>query len=152
YILRHHSELPPPIMMLTSVGQADAVDRCRDLGISTYLIKPVSESDLFDAMMSVRGSRPVVEADKEPAERPEKIIGKLHILVAEDNSVNQEVAQQMLQKRGYAVTIASNGREAVKLVSESPVFDLILMDIQMPEMDGFQATAAIRELEKSGAP
>jgi CheY-like chemotaxis protein/HPt (histidine-containing phosphotransfer) domain-containing protein len=69
--------------------------------------------------------------------------------VAEDNSVNQEVAQQMLQKRGYSVTIASNGREAVTLVSESPAFDLILMDIQMPEMDGFQATAAIRELEKS---
>jgi CheY-like chemotaxis protein/HPt (histidine-containing phosphotransfer) domain-containing protein len=75
---------------------------------------------------------------------------QLHILVAEDNAVNQEVARQMLQKRGYEVTIASNGREAVDLMTDSPEFDLILMDIQMPEMDGFQATAAIREIEKGG--
>ena len=142
--------LPAPIMMLTSVGQAGGVERCQALGMNVYLIKPVSESDLFDAMMSLRGSRQgkyeIVEAVVD-AQTP---VGPLQILVAEDNSVNQEVARQMLQKRGYLVTIASNGREAVDLVSESEVFDVVLMDIQMPEMDGFQATAAIREMEKNG--
>ena len=144
-------ELPRPIMMLTSVAQTGSVERCQALGLTVYLIKPISESDLFDAMMSLRGSQrhhEVVEAvaDADP------LMGHAHILVAEDNSVNQEVAQQMLKKRGYIVTIASNGREAVNLVSKSAGFDLILMDIQMPEMDGVQATAAIREMERNGAP
>jgi signal transduction histidine kinase/DNA-binding response OmpR family regulator/HPt (histidine-containing phosphotransfer) domain-containing protein len=150
YIVRTPG-LPSPIMMLTSVAQSAGVERCEQLGLSVYVIKPVSDSDLFDAMMSIRGSR----AESKTAVETEVVeggqqTGNLHILVAEDNSVNQEVAQQMLQKRGYTVTIASNGREAVKLVAESREFDLILMDIQMPEMDGFQATAAIRELEKNG--
>jgi signal transduction histidine kinase/DNA-binding response OmpR family regulator len=144
-----HPEMPSPIMMLTSVGQTGGVERCQKLGLNVYLIKPVSESDLFDAMMSMRGSRQGPHEILEVPVRANTLAGPKHILVAEDNSVNQEVAQQMLQKRGYSVTIASNGREAVTLVSESPAFDLILMDIQMPEMDGFQATAAIRELEKS---
>ena len=111
-------------------------------------MKPVSESDLFDAMMSIRGaqSESVLEASVDK----QQTTGRLHILVAEDNSVNQEVARQMLQKHGYSVTIASNGREAVKLIAESAEFDVILMDIQMPEMDGFHATAAIREIESKG--
>jgi signal transduction histidine kinase len=151
YIMKHH-ELPPPIMMLTSVAQAEDAELCRKLGIGPYVIKPVSESELFNAMMSLRGSRTRARARMEVARDSEYSGSRLHILVAEDNSVNQEVAQQMLQKRGYAVTIASSGREAVKLVADSPTYDLILMDIQMPEMDGFQATAAIRALEKNGIP
>jgi signal transduction histidine kinase/DNA-binding response OmpR family regulator len=153
YIVRTPG-LPSPIMMLTSVAQADGVDRCARLGLSVYVIKPVSDSDLFDAMMSVQGARKDTSASKvgnavaTPAMPKEP--GHLRILVAEDNSVNQEVAQQMLQRRGYAVTIAPNGREAVRFVAEGGKFDLILMDIQMPEMDGFHATAAIRELEKHG--
>jgi signal transduction histidine kinase/DNA-binding response OmpR family regulator/HPt (histidine-containing phosphotransfer) domain-containing protein len=150
YIVKQPN-LPRPIMMLTSVAQADGVERCGKLGLSVYIIKPVSDSDLFDAMMSLRGARtepkltlPAAAASgNQPA-------GGLRILLAEDNPVNQEVAQQMLQKRGHTVTIASNGREALKLVAQSE-FDLVLMDIQMPEMDGFQATAAIRELEKKGS-
>ena len=141
-------EFPLPIMMLTSVAQGEGVERCSALGLSVYVVKPVSESDLFDAMMSIRGaqSESVLEASADKQETT----GRLHILVAEDNSVNQEVAQLMLQKRGYSVTIASNGREAVKLIAESAEFDIILMDIQMPEMDGFHATAAIREIESKG--
>jgi len=140
--------LPAPIMMLTSVGQTGGVERCQKLGLNVYLIKPVSESDLFDAMMSMRGSRQGPHEILEVPVQADVLAGQKHILVAEDNPVNQEVALQMLQKRGYDVTIAPNGREAVRIVSESPSFDIILMDIQMPEMDGFQATAAIRELEK----
>jgi CheY-like chemotaxis protein len=139
------TELPLPIMMLTSVAQGEGVERCSALGLSVYVVKPVSESDLFDAMMSIRGAQS--ESVLEVSADKQQTAGRLHILVAEDNSVNQEVAQLMLQKRGYSVTIASNGREAVKLIAESAQFDVILMDIQMPEMDGFHATAAIREIE-----
>lgn len=150
YIVKQ-SDLPRPIMMLTSVAQADGVERCGKLGLSVYVVKPVSDSDLFDAMMSIRGARTEPKLELHVAEAPgNKADGGLRILLAEDNPVNQEVAQQMLQKRGHTVTIASNGREALKLVAESE-FDLILMDIQMPEMDGFQSTAAIRELEKKGS-
>jgi CheY-like chemotaxis protein len=151
YIVKH-PELPRPVMMLTSVAQADGVEHCRKLGLSVYVIKPISDSDLFDAMMSIRGAR-VEQKLASPAAAVvsgNKPAGGLRILLAEDNAVNQEVAQQMLQKRGHSVTIASNGREALKLVSLSE-FDLILMDIQMPEMDGFQATAAIREMERKGS-
>jgi signal transduction histidine kinase/DNA-binding response OmpR family regulator/HPt (histidine-containing phosphotransfer) domain-containing protein len=151
YIVKH-PELPRPVMMLTSVAQADGVERCRRLGLSVYVIKPISDSDLFDAMMSIRGAR-VEQKLASPAAAVvsgNKAAGGFRILLAEDNAVNQEVAQQMLQKRGHTVTIASNGREALKLVAQSE-FDLILMDIQMPEMDGFQATAAIREMEKKGS-
>jgi signal transduction histidine kinase/DNA-binding response OmpR family regulator len=150
YIVKH-AYLPRPIMMLTSVAQADGVERCGKLGLSVYVIKPVSDSDLFDAMMSLRGARTEPKATLPAATASgNKPAGGLHILLAEDNPVNQEVAQQMLQKRGHIVTIASNGREALKLIAESQ-FDLVLMDIQMPEMDGFQATAAIRELEEKSS-
>jgi signal transduction histidine kinase/DNA-binding response OmpR family regulator/HPt (histidine-containing phosphotransfer) domain-containing protein len=142
------TEFPLPIMMLTSVAQGEGVERCSALGLSVYVVKPVSESDLFDAMMSIRGAQS--ESVLEVSADNQQTAGRLHILVAEDNSVNQEVAQLMLQKRGYSVTIASNGREAVKLIAESAQFDIILMDIQMPEMDGFHATAAIREIESKG--
>ena len=151
YIVKH-PELPPAVMMLTSVAQADSVERCRKMGLNVYIIKPVSESDLFDAIMSLRASRSGAKPIVQAAPQVEHKAGRLHILVAEDNLVNQEVAQQLLQKRGHAVTIAPNGRVAVDLVTGSSEFDLILMDIQMPEMDGFQATAAIRELERKGAP
>jgi CheY-like chemotaxis protein len=147
YIVNNR-EFPRPIMMLTSVAQAEGAERCGRLGLSVYVVKPVSESDLFDAMMSIRGAQSESEVAAEAPARPEPAAKRLHILVAEDNSVNQEVAQQMLQRRGYTVTIASNGREAVKLVEECAAFDIVLMDIQMPEMDGFQATAAIREIER----
>ena len=150
YIVKQ-PHLPRPIMMLTSVAQADAVERCGKLGLTVYVIKPVSDSDLFDAMMSLRGARTEPEKTLPAAAAlTNKPAGGLRILLAEDNAVNQEVAQQMLQRRGHSVTIASNGREAVNLVAQSE-FDLILMDIQMPEMDGFQATAAIRDLQKKGA-
>jgi two-component system, sensor histidine kinase and response regulator len=140
-------DLPPPIMMLTSVAQAEGVERCGRLGLSVYIVKPVSESDLFDAMMSVRGARTETKVAETPANAVDVTGRRLQILVAEDNSVNQEVARQMLQRRGHIVTIAGNGHEAVRLISNCQEFDAILMDIQMPEMDGFQATAAIRDLE-----
>src|SRR4030095_12619172 len=93
-------DLPPPIMMLTSVAQAEGAERCGRLGLSVYVNKPVSESDLFDAMMSVRGAQTETKATRPPATVDQPAGRRLHILVAEDNSVNQEVAHQMLQRRG----------------------------------------------------
>jgi signal transduction histidine kinase/DNA-binding response OmpR family regulator len=141
-----------PIMMLTSVAQNEGATRCRELGIPLYLVKPVSESDLFDAMMTAQGLSKT--ADKAPVQvthhpTPE-LSEKLRILLVEDNAVNQFVAQQMLETRGHSVVIANNGREALEHFTRLAPFDVILMDIQMPEMDGFQTTAAIRNLEQNG--
>jgi signal transduction histidine kinase/DNA-binding response OmpR family regulator len=139
------------IMMLTSAGQRGDGARCRELGISAYLTKPVSQSELREAIFML--------LDRKPGELPagglitrhvihEKHMGSsLSILVAEDNPVNQKLAARMLEKRGHKITVAGNGREALAAL-ETDTFDLVLMDIQMPEMDGFEATAAIRERER----
>ncbi|MBZ5554190.1 MAG: response regulator [Acidobacteriia bacterium] len=136
------------IIMLTSGGQRGDALRCRDLGISTYLSKPIKHSDLFDAIVGVlsarpmqKGLSPLVTHHSGPV--PHK---PLHILLAEDNVVNQKVAVHMLEKHGYTVVVANNGRETLRRM-ETEAFDLVLMDMQMPEMNGFEATAAIRERE-----
>jgi signal transduction histidine kinase/CheY-like chemotaxis protein len=140
------------IMMLTSAGQRGDGTRCRDLGISAYLTKPVSQAELREAIFMLLDRKPTDLAAGGLITRHvihEKVAGcSLKILVAEDNPVNQKLAVRMLEKRGHRVTLACHGREAVAAVlSES--FDLVLMDIQMPEMDGFEATAAIRQSERS---
>jgi len=131
-------------VMLTSAGRPGDGERCRQLGIEAYLTKPVSGVDLLEAVTAVvlRGepgqARPVVTRYSiKEAHR------KLRILIAEDNPVNQEVAGMMLKKRGHIVQIVGNGREAVAAVAREP-FDVVLMDIQMPEMDGLAATEMIR--------
>jgi signal transduction histidine kinase/CheY-like chemotaxis protein len=139
------------IMMLTSAGQPGDGTRCRELGISAYLTKPVSQSELREAIFML--------LDRKPAHIPagplitrhtihEKLTGcSLKILVAEDNPVNQKLAVWMLEKRGHKVTVAQDGLQALAAL-KLEAFDLVLMDIQMPEMDGFEATAAIREAER----
>jgi two-component system sensor histidine kinase/response regulator len=145
------------IMMLTSAGQRGDATRCRELGIQAYLIKPIRQSELLDAILTTLGAprvgkrRPSLVTRHSLREaRP-----KLRILVVEDNAVNQRLAVRLLEKQGHEVDVASNGREALeKLVrppADAPDFDLVLMDVQMPLMDGFEATAAIRrEEEKTG--
>jgi CheY-like chemotaxis protein len=138
------------IMMLTSAGQRGDVARCRELGISAYLVKPIRQSELLEAILAVLGKTPakgssaVVITRHHLAERPRR----LQILLAEDNAVNQQVAMRLLEKRGHFVTVASNGREALGFMQQSR-FDVVLMDVQMPIMDGFEATAAIRKQEAS---
>jgi CheY-like chemotaxis protein len=131
-------------VMLTSAGRPGDGERCRALGIEAYLTKPVSGVDLLEAVTAVvltgepGQARPVVTRYSiEEAHR------KLRILIAEDNPVNQEVAGMMLKKRGHIVQIVGNGREAVAAVARE-AFDVVLMDIQMPEMDGLAATEVIR--------
>jgi CheY-like chemotaxis protein len=138
------------IIMLTSAGQSGDSARCRELGVAAHLTKPVSPGELRQLICGV------LDRSAEEPRAPEAAGGSgpggeragasRKILVAEDNPVNQVVAARLLERRGHRVTVAADGREAVAAV-ERERFDLVLMDVQMPEMDGFEATAAIRQAE-----
>jgi signal transduction histidine kinase/CheY-like chemotaxis protein len=135
------------ILMLTSAAQRGDAARCRELGVDGYLTKPVSQSELLEAVLRVADS-------ERPAAKPPLVTrhtlrenGRpLSILLAEDNAVNQVLASRLLQKHGHKVVTAGNGRAALEQLAKA-AFDLILMDVQMPEMDGFEATAMIRKGE-----
>jgi CheY-like chemotaxis protein len=141
-----------PIMMLTSAAQRGDGARCREVGISAYLPKPVSQSELREAVFMLLGraggNLPADGLVTRHSIREKHADSSLRILLAEDNPVNQKLAVTMLEKRGHKIAVAANGRKALAAL-ETDVFDLVLMDIQMPEMDGFEATAAIREAERS---
>jgi two-component system sensor histidine kinase/response regulator len=136
------------VLMLTSAGQPEDVERCRQLGVRAYLTKPVRQSELLETILATLGGSPLhtrLAAAGEHAvpdgARP------LHILVAEDNSVNQKLALALLRKQGHTATIANTGRAAIEAVAQE-AFDVVLMDVQMPEMDGMEATAEIRRRER----
>ena len=137
------------IIMLTSAGVRGDAIRCRELGIKAYLNKPINRSDLLDAIKMALGSRNRVE------EKPSLITQhslvenrrRLRVLLTEDNPVNQMLAVRLLEKRGHTVVVAETGKAALETL-EKQQFDIVLMDVQMPEMDGFAATAAIRDREQ----
>jgi len=140
-----------PIMMITSQGQRGDAQRCRDLGLAAYLTKPVVASDLLDAIMTTLGEPGAVDlvtrhtlredrSDPWPGQRV------LHLLLAEDNAVNQRLASIVLSQQGHRLLIANNGQEAVALWQQQH-FDAILMDVDMPVMNGYAATERIRALE-----
>jgi PAS domain S-box-containing protein len=145
--IRQHPELVgATIMMLSSAGQPSDRARCRELGVSAYLTKPIKQSDLLDTILTVlHPPRELVPRPQLPVSASQR---HLHILLAEDNAINQQVALGILEKRGHAVVVAGNGKQALAAL-ERAAFDLILMDIQMPEMDGLETTKAIRERELS---
>jgi CheY-like chemotaxis protein len=137
------------LLLLSSAGLMEDPTRCSDLGIARYLIKPVKQSDLRDALLRALGAP--LDARRAPGLLPGAhalAAAPLRILLAEDGLVNQQVACRLLEVRGHRVTVANNGREALALLGRDK-FDLALMDVQMPEMDGFEATAAIRLREKT---
>jgi PAS domain S-box-containing protein len=140
------------IMMLTSAGHRGDAARCEELGVAAYLLKPVRQSELREAVARVLGARPregaiplITRFSLQDAREPDTY---LSVLLAEDNLVNQRLAVRLLEKRGHRVVVAGTGVEALRAL-EKERFDLVLMDVQMPEMDGLEATAAIREKEKS---
>ena len=156
--IRSHPQLTgATIMMLTSSGTYGDADRCRALNISAYLTKPVASKQLLDAIQRVLQRPPErvhVGKEKPPAAQPIPVPPpasaapprRRKVLLAEDNVVNQRVAMGLLAKRGHDVTLAENGRQAVEAL-EHHRFDVVLMDVQMPEMDGLEATAEIRRRE-----
>jgi len=138
------------IMMLSSAGQSGDARRCRELGVAAYLTKPVRQGELLDAILTALGTRPIKDAPPVLVTRHSLRENSHHlrILLVEDNAVNQVVVVRLLEKRGHTVAVAGNGKEALAAL-EKQSFDLVLMDIQMPEMDGFEATAAIRKIEQT---
>jgi CheY-like chemotaxis protein len=139
------------IMMLTSAGHRGDAARCQELGVAAYLLKPIRQSELREAIARVLGAHGTTGAiplitrfslqdGRDPA-------ASLRVLLAEDNAVNQRLAVRLLEKRGHQVVVAGNGAEAL-VAMEKHAFDLVFMDVQMPEMDGLEATAAIRGKEK----
>jgi CheY-like chemotaxis protein len=139
----------PAIMMLSSAGRPDDVIRRRTLGIDVCLTKPVASAELMQAIANIlhrREPSSTPTGDQPTAAANQKAAQPRRILLAEDNVVNQRVAVGLLSKRGHSVTVVPNGREALKAL-EREMFDLVLMDLQMPEMGGLEATATIRERE-----
>ena len=140
------------VLMLTSAGHPDEVARCRELGVAGYLTKPIKQSDLWDAIVTVLAdpgsSQTGLLRGAAAASRPGP--GRLKILVAEDNPINQELARRILEKRGHTVIVAADGLEALSAVeaAKEVPFDLVLMDVQMPRLSGLEASLAIRESEK----
>jgi CheY-like chemotaxis protein len=133
------------IIMLTSASHRGAAERCRELGIAAYVVKPIRKSELLASILTVLGQKAAISQPAAKA-RSSDAAQALHILLAEDNRVNQAVATRLLQKMGHSLVVASNGEEVISLIA-TQAFDLVLMDVQMPEMDGIAATAVIRQRE-----
>jgi PAS domain S-box-containing protein len=136
------------VILLTSAGHSEDMARAKSLGAAAAVTKPVKQSDLWDAIITAlhvaarqKGRPSVAQRRSRTAQHP------LRILLAEDNPVNQEVAVHLIERRGHSVIVAENGREAIEAI-ERHKFDLVLMDVQMPEMGGLEATRIIREKEK----
>ena len=133
------------VMLLTSDVMSGDLARCRALGVARHLIKPFTPSDLLNAVLIALGQSVEPTAPFPPAARGASA-RRLHVLVAEDNAVNQRVITRLLEKMGHIPIVAFNGQEAVEAYESRP-FDVALMDVQMPVMDGLAATKAIRESE-----
>jgi two-component system sensor histidine kinase/response regulator len=137
------------LVMLTSAGVSLDAALCRELGIVGYLVKPFRQLELLKAIRTVLG-REVTQQARTPQITKKSVLRgprSLRILLAEDNPVNQVLAVRLLEREGHQVTVTNNGVEAIAAF-ENKAFDLVVMDVEMPEMNGLQATASIREQER----
>jgi signal transduction histidine kinase/DNA-binding response OmpR family regulator len=145
-----HPAADARIIILSSAGQPGDAARCRELGVAAYLSKPVIPSDLYDRIVRVLGAPSSGTGSASLATHRALRDGKrkLNILLAEDNVINRTIAVRLLEKHLHRVTVTTNGSEALAALDREN-FDVVLMDVQMPEMDGFEATSAIRAREQS---
>ena len=134
------------MIMLSSAGQRGDAVRCKSVGIDAYLSKPVKRSDLHRCILAVLGAATLEGSSAPLVTRHSLREARRHVLLAEDSVVNQRLTVRLLEKHGHTVVVANNGREAVEAI-EREHFDVVLMDVQMPVMDGFRATTLIREKE-----
>ena len=146
------------LVLLTSMGLRGEAEKARQAGFSAYLTKPVRQSELYDTLVTVMGLP--AEAASTPSRahaplvtrhnlREKRAVTRAPLLVAEDNAINQKVAVKMLERLGYRADVAADGFEAVEALSRVP-YAAVLMDVQMPEMDGYEATVEIRRREEEG--
>ncbi|MBU2550386.1 MAG: response regulator, partial [Proteobacteria bacterium] len=142
-------EKTPTVIMVTAYGREEIIREAQDAGLEAFLVKPVNASVLFNTIMEVFhkdvGRKTYIRSRSEQAEDLARAIRGAEILLAEDNEINQQVAREILEGAGLKVTLADDGRQAVEQVKARD-FDAVLMDIQMPEMDGIEATIEIRRL------
>jgi two-component system sensor histidine kinase/response regulator len=147
------------LIILTSLGQKPEAEELKAAGIDAYLVKPIKQSRLFDRLVEVMGK--VVPKENSPGPIPSTAdpastaaqppVHKVRVLLAEDNVVNQKVALRQLQKLGYTADAVANGLEVLHALQQIP-YDVVLMDCQMPEMDGYEAARAIRQREQASSP
>jgi signal transduction histidine kinase/DNA-binding response OmpR family regulator len=138
---------PRTVIILTSSARPGDLDRCRELGVFAHLAKPVRQAQLLRTIQMALGQEVASGSDAAAPTMMQPRTGGLRVLVAEDNVVNQKIAEALLKRRKHTATIVSNGREAIE-AWKTGQYHLVLMDVQMPEMDGFETTAAIRALER----
>ncbi|WP_208345405.1 response regulator, partial [Aetokthonos hydrillicola] len=135
-----------PLVLLTATNQRDEVERAMETGFTSYLVKPVKPSKLLDTIMNIFGSQPSIDqhlCSVIPKQNTSFAKAKLRVLLAEDNLVNQKVAVKQLQNLGYEADVVANGEEVLQSIEKIP-YDLILMDCQMPILDGLETTREIR--------
>jgi two-component system, sensor histidine kinase and response regulator len=152
-IIKKHPKLKynPKIIMLTAYGREEVSKEAEKVGLDAFLVKPMNTSVLFETIMEVFGGEvgklQRKKAFQPSAEEETKVLAKIqgaNILLVEDNAINQEIANELLEQAGFSVSVANNGSEAVAMVEEKK-YDIVLMDCQMPIMDGYEATRTIRK-------
>jgi two-component system sensor histidine kinase/response regulator len=137
-----------PVMMLTSSGQRGDMSRCRQLGVAAYLTKPAGETEFIEAILRILGALPATEMPHVITRHSIREAREvLRVLVVDDNAVNQRLAVRLLEKHGHSVVAVASGQDALEALA-TVRFDVVLMDVQMPDMDGFEATVAIRQKER----